>query len=191
MNSPDKSWSSWKLNFYQSYNRNIFMPLLAQIYYPASIANWDPFAAVYNFVKIEKLKLGKIPNPLKSKEGADLEKRTRHVNLHFRVTPEEKEKIQGIMKEYHCNDFGQYARRMLLAGHILILDWKEISNIRRQIAGIATNINQIAFRVNATHRIYYDEIRQLQNQLTEIFRLLNLYAEVFEKLDDLLDKVSD
>lgn len=191
MNTPNESWNSWKLTFYQSHNSDFFVPVSVQIYYLASIANWDPFAAVYNFVKIEKLKLGKIPNPLKSKEGANLEKRTRHVNLHFRVTPEEKEKILEIMKEYHCNDFGQYARRMLLAGHILILDWKEISNIRRQIAGIATNINQIAFRVNATHSIYREEVRQLQNQLTEIFRLMNLYAEVFEKLDNLLDKVSD
>ena len=74
-------------------------PFLVQIYYLASIANWDPFAAVYNFVKIEKLKLGKIPNPLKSKEGADLEKRTRHVNLHFRVTPETS--CQGLFNQIH------------------------------------------------------------------------------------------
>ncbi|WP_349821189.1 plasmid mobilization protein, partial [Clostridium saudiense] len=85
--------------------------------------------------------------------------RKRDIQKFFRVNEEEDKMIKEKMKQLGTDNFGAYARKMLIDGYVVKTDYTTIKNLIKEINKIGVNINQIAKRTNETNRIYEDDIK--------------------------------
>ena len=90
--------------------------------------------------------------------------RKRDIQKFFRVNEEEDKMIKEKMKQLGTDNFGAYARKMLIDGYVVKTDYTTIKN--------GVNINQIAKRTNETNRIYEDDIKELKGELEQVWQLL-------------------
>jgi hypothetical protein len=107
---------------------------------------------------------GETPNPFNTKSERSVysmdkvnEKtggRKREIMLRLCVTEAERDTIYEKMRQYNTNNFGAYARKMLIDGYVINIDTADIKAVAAEMQKIGVNINQIARRVNATSRIY-------------------------------------
>lgn len=95
--------------------------------------------------------------------------RERPVQVKFRVTPEERQMIDRRMAQTGISNMASYLRRMALNGYILKLDLPELREIVSLLRRYGNNLNQIAKRVNATSRIYADDIEYLKASLDRLW----------------------
>jgi hypothetical protein len=100
--------------------------------------------------------------------------RKREIMLRLCVTEAERDLIYEKMRLLHTNNFGAYARKILIDGYIIAVDNSDLKAIAAEMQKIGVNINQIARRVNATSRIYEQDFNELQGKVDEIWRLLRL-----------------
>ncbi|MCL2775438.1 MAG: MobC family plasmid mobilization relaxosome protein [Oscillospiraceae bacterium] len=100
--------------------------------------------------------------------------RKRNIILRLGVTEAEKDLIYEKMEQYSTNNFGAYARKMLIDGYVINVDTTDIKAVCAEMQKIGVNINQIARRVNATSRIYEQDFTEIQGKVDEIWRLLRL-----------------
>ena len=112
-------------------------------------------------------------SPLKLQKGilvmANL---TRSVQLNFRVTQEEKERILDNMKQCRITNMNEYLRTMAIRGCIIIPDHSDIKRANYEINKIGVNINQIAKKVNETGNLYAEDLHRLQELIDNIWQLL-------------------
>jgi len=78
------------------------------------------------------------------------------------------------MRQYQTNNFGAYARKILIDGYVIAVDTADIKAMTAEIQKIGVNFNQIAKCVNSTSRIYEQDIEQMRGVLEEIWRLQRL-----------------
>ena len=95
--------------------------------------------------------------------------RTRKIVLRVPVTPEERKLIEQKMSLLHTKNFSAYARKMLIDGYVVMIDYSDIKAMTAELQKIGTNINQIARRVNATGTIYAQDIEDIKGVLNEIW----------------------
>ena len=98
--------------------------------------------------------------------------RKRDIQKFFRVNEEEDKKKKKKMKQLGTDNFGAYARKMLIDGYVVKTDYTTIKNLIKEINKIGVNINQIAKRTNETNRIYEDDIKELKGELEQVWQLL-------------------
>ena len=96
-------------------------------------------------------------------------KRKRDIQLKFRVTPQEREMIELKMQQMGTRCFSTYARKMLIDGYVIKIDYSDIKAMTAELQKIGTNINQITRRVNATGTIYAQDIEDIKGVLNEIW----------------------
>mgnify|MGYP000581637790 CR=1 FL=1 len=100
--------------------------------------------------------------------------RKRGIVLRVPVTAEERALIEQKMKLLHTGNFSAYARKMLIDGYIINVDYSHIKAQTAEIQKIGVNVNQIAKRVNATGTVYAQDIEDIKGALDEIWRLQRL-----------------
>lgn len=98
--------------------------------------------------------------------------RTRPIILRFAVTEYEKRLIAGKMQQIGTKNFGAYARKMLIDGYIIKVDYTQQKKLAAAVCRIASNINQICRRINSTGHFYDDDIAELKERQKEIWQLL-------------------
>lgn len=106
------------------------------------------------------------------RENTDGLKRT--VQIKFRVTEAERDLIFEKMRLLHTNNLAAYMRKISIDGYVIAVDNSDIRAMTAEIQKIGVNINQIARRVNATSRIYEQDIAEIKGALDEIWRLQRL-----------------
>ena len=62
--------------------------------------------------------------------------------------------IERKMQQMGTGCFSVYARKMLIDGYVIRLDYSDVKAMTAELQKIGTNINQIAKRVNATGTLY-------------------------------------
>ncbi len=100
--------------------------------------------------------------------------RKRDIVLRVPVTAEERTLIEQKMKLLHTGNFSAYARKMLIDGYIINVDYSDIKAQTAEIQKIGVNVNQIAKRINATGTVYAQDIEDIKGALNEIWRLQRL-----------------
>ena len=98
--------------------------------------------------------------------------RKRDIQKKLFVNEEEDKIIKEKMKQLGTDNFGAYARKMLIDGYVVKTDYTIIKNLIKEINKIGVNINQIAKRTNETNRIYEDDIKELKGELEQVWQLL-------------------
>ena len=107
-------------------------------------------------------------------------KNTRNTFLLVRINDEERAQIQTRMALAGTKNMSAFIRKMALDGRIVLLDMEEIKTLVSLLRRTSANVNQIAKRVNATSRVYENDLAEIQSQL----------GEVWAALDDVLRKLA-
>ena len=98
--------------------------------------------------------------------------RKRAIQLKLWVTEDEKKLIEEKMKILGTRNFGAYARKMLIDGYIIKVDYSEQRKLAAEVNKIGVNINQICKRINSTDRVYSEDVAELRKRMDEVWKLL-------------------
>ena len=98
--------------------------------------------------------------------------RTRPIRREICLNEQELSVIRHKMNQLGTNNFGAYARKMLIDGYIIKVDYTEQKKLAAAVSRIATNINQICRRINSTGRCYEDDVAELKERMDDVWGLL-------------------
>ena len=98
--------------------------------------------------------------------------RKRAIQLKLWVDENEKNLIEEKMKILGTRNFGAYARKMLIDGYIIKVDYSEQRKLAAEVNKIGVNINQICKRINSTDRVYSEDVAELRKRMDEVWKLL-------------------
>lgn len=105
--------------------------------------------------------------------------RNRPIQVKFRVTLEERKLIDKRMLQAGTMNMAAYLRKMAIDGYVVKLELPELRDLISLLRRTSNNFNQIAKRVNATNRIYADDIHEMKTLLEQLWQMNN---KVLEKL---------
>ena len=80
--------------------------------------------------------------------------------------------IGGDSELIGTENFGAYARKMLIDGYIIVVDYTEQKKLAAEINKIGVNINTVCRRFNSTGRFYQDDIDELKEKMDAVWQLL-------------------
>ena len=98
--------------------------------------------------------------------------RTRPIRKEICLNEQELNLIQHKMSQLGTHNFGAYARKMLIDGYIIKVNYIEQKKLAAAVSRVASNINQICRRINQTGRFYAADIAELKARQEEIWSLL-------------------
>ena len=84
-------------------------------------------------------------------------RRTRDIQKKIWLTPQEERTI---------------AKKMLIDGYIIVVDYTEQKKLAAEINKIGVNINTVCRRINSTGRFYQDDIDELKEKMDAVWQLL-------------------
>ena len=96
--------------------------------------------------------------------------RKRNIVLRVPVTAEERVLIEQKMRQMGTGCFSVYARKMLIDGYVIKIDYSDVKAMTAELQKIGTNINQIAKRVNATGTLYMQDMEDIKGAMVEIWQ---------------------
>ena len=98
--------------------------------------------------------------------------RKRPIIMRLAVTEDEKKLIEEKMKILGTRNFGAYARKMLIDGYIIKVDYSEQRKLAAEVNKIGVNINQVCKRINETGRTFSEDVAELKSRMEDIWQLL-------------------
>ena len=98
--------------------------------------------------------------------------RTRPIRKEICLNEPELNLIQHKMRQLGTHNFGAYARKMLIDGYIIKVDYTEQKKLAAAVSRVASNINHVCRRINSTGRCYEDDVAELKVWQAEIWELL-------------------
>ena len=100
--------------------------------------------------------------------------RTRPIRKEICLNEQKLNLVQHKMRQLGTQNFGAYARKMLIDGYIIKVDYTEQKKLAAAVSRVASNINQICRRINSTGRCYEDDVAELKARQAEIWELLKV-----------------
>ena len=100
--------------------------------------------------------------------------RTRPIRKEICLNKQELNLVQHKMRQLGTHNFGAYARKMLIDGYIIKVDYTEQKRLAAAVSHVASNINQICRRINSTGNVYEDDVVELKARQAEIWELLKV-----------------
>ena len=108
--------------------------------------------------------------------------RSRSRQVKFWVNEEEYELLQKKMEAAGGVNQGAYIRKMILDGYIVNLDIPELKEIIRLLSITSNNVNQMARQLHSTGRIYQQDIREVEAQLEQNYKMLRKLITKLSKI---------
>ena len=100
--------------------------------------------------------------------------RARPIRKEICLNEQELNLIQHKMRQLGTHNFGAYARKMLIDGYSIKVDYTEQKKLAAAVSRAASNINQICRRINSTGHVHEDDVVELKARQTEIWELLKM-----------------
>ena len=97
--------------------------------------------------------------------------RTRPIRREICLNEQELSVIRHKMNQLGTNNFGAYARKMLIDGYIVHIDTGPVRAQTAELQKIGVNINQIARRINSTGTVYAQDLEDIKGALAQIWQL--------------------
>ena len=94
--------------------------------------------------------------------------RKRPIRLKFRVTEAEKKKIRKRMAQAKIDNQEAYIRKMAIDGYVVNLEIPGLKELVSDVRDHSKRFNEIAKRVNATDRIYPEDISEMRMMFQDI-----------------------
>ena len=101
----------------------------------------------------------------------DENKRTLYLKV--RVSPEEMDAIKKKFENSGMDSLSGFVRAMIFEGYIVQMDENKLHQIYKLAGNIASNINQIAVRVNSTGNVYNNDIAEIKESVNKLWQPLN------------------
>jgi len=98
--------------------------------------------------------------------------RTRPIRKEICLNEQELSMVRHKMNQLGTRNFGAYARKMLIDGYIIKVDYTEQKKLTAAVSRVTSNVNQICRRINSTGRCYEDDVAELKARQAEIWELL-------------------
>ena len=103
----------------------------------------------------------------------------RDIVIKFRVNPEERAMIEAKMAQLGTENMAAYLRKIAIDGYIVKLDLPEVRELVSLMGRIASNINQIARRVNATGRAYVTDLNEIKENQAQLWQGIRAVLSAF------------
>ena len=103
--------------------------------------------------------------------------RTRSIRKEICLNETEWNIILQKMQQLRTRNFGAYARKMLIDGYIIQVDYTEQKKLAAAVSRIAANINYTCRRINQTRHFYEDDVTELKERVGEVWELLKQYQK--------------
>ena len=100
--------------------------------------------------------------------------RTRLIRKEICLNEQELNLVQHKMRQLGTHNFGAYARKMLIDGYIIKVDYTEQKKLAAAVSRAASNINQICRRINSTGHVYEDDVAELKDRQLKIWEMLKV-----------------
>ena len=100
--------------------------------------------------------------------------RTRPIRKEICLNEQELNLIQHKMRQLGKHTFGSYARKMLIDGYIIKVDYTEQKKLAAAVSRAASNINQICRRINSIGHFYDADVAELKEQMADVWELLKV-----------------
>ena len=100
--------------------------------------------------------------------------RTRPIRKEICLNEQELSVVRHKMNQLGTRNFGAYARKMLIDGYIIKVDYTEQKKLAAAVSRIATNINHVCRRINSTGHFYDADVAELKARQAEIWELLKV-----------------
>ena len=91
--------------------------------------------------------------------------------IRIRLKKSDHEKIRERMKEAGVKNMSAFIRKMAIDGYIVRLDLSDVKEVVRLLRINSNNINQYAKRANETGSIYLEDIKEIQRQQEELWKV--------------------
>ena len=101
-----------------------------------------------------------------------MEFRVRDKQMNIRVTEYERQLIQERVEQSGAASLTEYLIATALEGYVINVDYSEIKALAYEINKIGNNINQIAHRVNSNDAVSQRDIKEVQNKVDIIWKML-------------------
>ena len=98
--------------------------------------------------------------------------RTRPIRKEICRNKQELNLVQHKMRQLGTHNFGAYARKMLIDGYIIKVDYTQQKKLAAAVSRAASNINQICRRINSKGNLYENDVTELKERQKEIWQLL-------------------
>ena len=102
--------------------------------------------------------------------------RTRPIRKEICLNEQELSVVRHKMNQLGTRNFGAYARKMLIDGYIIKVDYTEQKKLAAAVSRVASSINQICRRINSTGRCYEDDVAELKERIAAVHSLAALHA---------------
>ena len=100
--------------------------------------------------------------------------RTRPIRKEICLNEQELSVVRHKMNQLGTRNFGAYARKMLIDGYSIKVDYTEQNKLAGAVSRVASNVNQICRRINSTGRCYEDDVAELKERMADIWELLKV-----------------
>jgi len=109
--------------------------------------------------------------------------RSRDQYITFRVTEQERDKIDKRMAQTGMKNRRAYLLKMATEGQVVNIELDCVHNMVRLLSNATNNINQIAKRANTTGSIYAADIEEISLRYEELWKQAK---QILRELGDLL-----
>ena len=109
--------------------------------------------------------------------------RTRPIRKEICLNEQELSVVRHKMNQLGTRNFGAYARKMLIDGYIIKVDYTEQKKLAAAVSRIATNINHVCRRINSTGHFYDADVAELKERMADVWELLKVQPVSYTHLD--------
>ena len=106
----------------------------------------------------------------------------RTIPLYFKVSPEEKARIDEKMEQLGIHNRRAYLRKMAVDGYAVRVDMADFKALVSLLRICSNNLNQIAKRVNSTGNLYAEDVADLQIRYGELWNAVSTILSRMGKL---------
>lgn len=97
----------------------------------------------------------------------------RNLYLKVRVSQAEMDAIKKKFQNSGMDTLSGFVRVMIFEGYIVQVNENELHEIYKLAGNIASNINQIAVRVNSAGNVYNNDIAEIKESVNKLWKPLN------------------
>jgi hypothetical protein len=112
-----------------------------------------------------------------------LDKSSKSRDIHIRLSNDELKLIKEKMQLHNCENMSAFIRKMAIDGYVINFDIPELDELISLLRRTSNNLNQIAKKVNSTDKIFENEIKEIQNHQSEIWKMTNQVVLLLTKLE--------
>lgn len=96
--------------------------------------------------------------------------RKRNKLVHIYISDEEYTLMKLKMECAGIRTVSAFIRQLIRYGFVYEVDYAPIREMNGQLGKIGSNANQIAKRVNETHRVYKEDLEEIKGLMNQIWR---------------------